>query len=74
MLHSVNSYMGSLRSIIEWSDAEEAPQNYQMIIHADRSPEADDFGRYNGSSRSYISVTIPGAEDWMIGRRDIFFS
>lgn len=74
MLHHVNSNIGFLQSIREWVVAEEAPVNYQMVIHADRNPEDAHVGPYNGPSSSEIAAIIPGSEDGMIWRRDILLS
>jgi len=48
-----------------------APEEYRMVIHADRRPSSEHARRYNGPSASEVAALIPGSEDGEVGRRDI---
>ena len=71
MLHGINPYIQTFRSLREWAIADQAPDLYRMVIHADRRPSDAHRGRYNGPANSEVAAIIPGSEDGEIGTRDI---
>jgi len=72
MLHQVNPYVQTFRSLREWATTPDtAPTPYRMVIHADRRPSGAHVGRYNGPSSSEVAAIVPGSEDGEVGRRDI---
>ena len=71
ILHDVNPYVHTFRSLREWATGDQTPEQYRMVIHADRRPSEAHRGRYNGPSTSEVAAIIPGSEDGQIGKRDI---
>ena len=65
-----NTYAQTFHSLQEWA-RRDRPNDYRMIIHADKRPLAEHARRYNNPQTSEVAAIIPGAECGEVGNRDI---
>ncbi len=72
MLNHHNTYVQSFMSLHEVARDNAPTDRYKIVIHADKRLANEHVRRYNGPSCSEVAALIPGNEDEMIGKRNIF--
>lgn len=55
----------------DWAFAENRPDDYTMVIHAEKRPAAEHVRRYNGPTASEVAAIIPGPENGEVAGRYI---
>ncbi|KAI5700143.1 hypothetical protein M8J75_014826 [Diaphorina citri] len=69
MLHEINPYICGLKTAIEQSgEIGKEDNNFQVIISAEKQPDAEHRGRFNAPKTSEVAIVIVGQ---VFEKRDI---
>ena len=59
----VNSYVQSIKSFREWSVGRNVPDEYQIVINADKRLKGKQATSYDESSASEVPAIVSGTEE-----------